>query len=85
MICGMVTDGTWSLLDALYIFATNNTTTANLNLVSTSFGITQVGTVTFAADTGYTGDGSTGALGTNFNPNVVSGVNYSLNSASFGV
>jgi hypothetical protein len=82
MICGMVSDGTWSLLDALYIFATNNTTTANLNLVSASFGITQVGTVTFA-DTGYTGDGSTGALNTGFVP--ASGINYLQNSASIGV
>jgi hypothetical protein len=84
MICGMVSDGTWSLLDALYIFATNNTTTANLNLVSTNFGITQVGTVTFAADTGYTGDGSTGVLNTGFIP-ASSGINYVQNSASIGV
>jgi hypothetical protein len=84
MICGMVSDGTWSLLDALYIFATNNTTTANLNLVSTNFGITQVGTVTFAADTGYTGDSSTGVLNTGFIP-ASSGINYLQNSASIGV
>ena len=31
MINGMVADGTWALLDALYVFATNNTTTANLD------------------------------------------------------
>src|ERR1039457_3408340 len=62
LINGLVSDGTWSLLDALYIFATNSTTTANLNLISTSFGLTQHGTVTFSADHGYTGDGTAGYL-----------------------
>jgi hypothetical protein len=57
-----------SLLDALYVFATNTTTTANLNLCSTSYGLTQTGGVTFTADVGYTGNGSTGFLNTNFNP-----------------
>src|SRR5208282_4996530 len=48
MICGMVTDGTWSLLDVLYIFATNNTTTAALNLVSSSFNGTVTGSMSFS-------------------------------------
>lgn len=84
MICGMVTDGTWGLFDALYIFATNTTTTANLNLISTSFGITTVGgTPTFSADQGYTTAGAN-ALNTNFIPSS-SGTNYTLNSSSLGV
>lgn len=68
MICGMVIDGTWCgpTFDAFYIFATNTTTTANLNLCSTSFGLSQTGTVTFAADKGYTGNGSTGFLDTGY-------------------
>lgn len=82
MICGMVTDGTWSLLDAFYIFATNSTTTANLNLVSTSFTLSQTGTVTFSADHGYTGDGSTGYLDTGFTPS--GSQNFTQNSASLG-
>lgn len=81
MICGMVADGTFGLLDALYIFATNTTTTANLNLVSTSFGITNVGgTPTFTADVGYT-TSATVALNTNF----LTGTQFTLNSASMGV
>lgn len=83
MICGMVTDGTWSLLDALYIFATNTTTTANLNLISTSFGLTKTGTVTFTADQGYTGNGTTGFLDTGFVPSIAGG-NFQRNSASIG-
>ena len=54
MICGMVTDGTWTLFDALYIFATNTTTSANLNLVSTNYNITVGVAPTFSADHGYT-------------------------------
>jgi hypothetical protein len=85
MICGMVADGTWSKFDALYIFATNTTTTANLNLVSTSYGITNVSTTpTFTADVGYTTSGGTVQLNTNYNPNT-NGVQFTLNSASLGV
>ena len=81
LINGLDTDSTFALLDALYIFATNTTSTANLNLVSTSFGITQSGAVTFSADNGYTGDGSTGFLNTNLTPPAT---HYTQNSASFG-
>jgi len=84
MICGMVTDGTYSLLDALYIFATNNTTTAALNLVSTSFTIAPSGTLTFTADVGWAGDGSTGFLDTGYTPSTA-GLNYALNAASVGI
>ena len=83
LICGMVTDGTWSLMDGLYVFATNTTTTANLNLVSTSYGLTKIGTVTFSANNGYTSDGSTGYFTTGFNPSTAGG-HQSTNSASVG-
>jgi hypothetical protein len=75
--------GCGTVLDALYIFATNTTTTANLNLCGTNSGLTQHGTVTFTADTGYTGDGSTGYLDTGFIPSSAGG-NYTQNNASFG-
>lgn len=83
LICGMVTDGTWSLMDLLYVFATNTTATANLNLVSTSYGLTPVGTETFAANAGYTGDGTTGYFTTGYNP-ATNGINFTQNSAGIG-
>jgi hypothetical protein len=83
MICGMVSDGTWSLLDTLYIFATNSQTTALLNLVSTSNTGTTHGTVSFTADQGYTGDGSTFYIDTGWQP--TDGPNFTQNSAAFGV
>jgi hypothetical protein len=85
LICGMVTDGTWSLLDALYIFATNTTTTANLNLCGTSFGLTVNGSVSFTADVGYTGaSGAGNYIATGYIPSTAGGV-LTLNSASIGV
>src|SRR5215471_17837360 len=57
LINGLVSDGVWSLLDALYVMATNTTSTAALNLVSTSFSLVTHGSMTFTADVGYTGDG----------------------------
>jgi hypothetical protein len=94
LINGLVTDGIitgtlsgaagcGSVLDALYIVATNTTTTANLNLCGTSFGLVKTGTVTFTADVGYTGDGSTGFLDTQWIP-ITNAVNFTLNSASIG-
>ena len=82
MICGMVTDGVWTKLDAFYIFATNTTTTANHNLISTSFGLTQVvGALTFTADRGYTGIAGR-ALDTNLV--LTAATKYTLNSAASG-
>src|SRR5208283_547224 len=83
MICGMVTDGTWSLLGVLYIFATNTTTTAAINLVSSSFNGTVSGTLLFSADHGWTSNGSNGYLNTTFTPSTAGG-NCQTNSCSMG-
>lgn len=82
LVCGMVTDGTWSGFDALYILAINSTTNAKLNWVSSSYSLTVNGTCTFTANAGYAGDASTCYL----NPAFVltNGVNYTLNSGSLG-
>lgn len=84
LICGLVTDSTYSLFDALWVFATNSTANANLNWIQNSFNLTQVGTVTFAANAGYTSNGSTGYFTTGYNPSTAGG-QFTLNSASFGL
>ncbi len=62
LICGLVTDSVWSLLDVLQVYATQNSTVSLLNLKSLSFNATNVGSVTFTTDRGYTGtEGSTTA------------------------
>jgi hypothetical protein len=83
MICGMVTDGTWTKFDLLYIFATNTGTTALLNLVSTSFTATNTGALTFTADQGFTGAGASG-ITTNWTPSTQA-ANFTLNGGGFGV
>lgn len=83
IICNGTTHGWYSKCDAVYWFATNTTTSANLNLVSSSFGLTSHGTLTFTADQGYTGDGSTGYLDTGITPSA-GGLNFVQNSNAFG-
>jgi hypothetical protein len=92
MICGMISDGVgcsaWSgssgNLDALYIFTTNNTTTASLNLCSSSFGITN-NSLVFTADTYWAQNGGvTGYLDTGYVPSTASG-NCTQNSCSAAV
>lgn len=60
LICGLVADGVWPKLDALYQLATQDQGVANLNLVSSSFTINPVASPAWVADRGYTGvEGST--------------------------
>lgn len=85
MITGLVNDGVWTKLDALYIFAAPDSTTALLNLVQTSFGGTTHGTVNFSAKHGFIGDGSTFYIDSGFNQGTAPSPQFTLNSASFGV
>lgn len=83
LICGLVTDGVWSKLDILYIFATQTSTIAQLNLVSSSFNATIVGSPTFTADLGYNGtdNGVANYINTTFNPTTASSPKFTQNSA----
>ena len=84
LICGMVADGTWSLMDGLYISATHNLATFELNLISTSFGLSQVGSCAFTADSNIQCDGSTGYFLPGWTPSTAGG-HFAQNSASIGV
>lgn len=70
LIDGLVSDGVWAKFDLLHVYATQDTTTAQLNLVSASFPATLNGSPTFTADRGYTGvdASSTVYINTGFNP-----------------
>src|SRR4051812_41014056 len=72
LICGLVSDGIWTKFDVLHIYATQDDTTALLNLVSTSYTGTANGGITFTTDRGYTGTdlSATKFISTNFVPNV---------------
>jgi hypothetical protein len=88
MICGMVTDGTYSLLDGLWIFAINSLANAETNLASSSsYNLTTVGGTMgplFTSNVGLSNNSDGSVANTNFNPNTAGG-NFSLNSASVGV
>lgn len=78
-------DGTSSFFDALYVCATQDVTTAKLNLVTGTYNMTNAaGTPTFAADQGFTGDGAN-YLTTSFNPSTASTPKFVQNSAVLGV
>lgn len=71
LINGVVSDGIWTKLDALYIRATQDSATALLNLVSTNYATTIVGSPVFTVDRGFSGTDLATAvhyLNTNFNP-----------------
>lgn len=75
LICGLETDGIGcsNTLDALYILGAPDATTSLLNLCGASFALVTHGTIPFVADRGYTGDGSTGYIDTQFIPSSASG------------
>ena len=85
LIDGLVADGVWPKLDVLHVYATQDSTTALLNLVSSNYTGSLLGTPSFTADRGFTG--SIGAVGmnTNFNPVTATSPNYTQNSAHMSV
>jgi hypothetical protein len=77
--------GLWYRLDVLYIFAIGtDSIDALLNWRSPSFNCTKTNSVPWIAYQGFTPNGSTSYINSNWNP-YTSGVNYVLNSASGGV
>jgi hypothetical protein len=80
LICGLVSDGIFSKFDFLYVFATQNSTAAVLNLVSaSSYNGTSVG-AHFVTDRGMTG-GPGGYIDSGFNPFTASSPKYVQDSA----
>jgi hypothetical protein len=70
LIDGLVSDGVWSKFDVLRIYATQDSATALLNLISSSYAAITHGSPTFTADRGFTGvNGSTSVyIDSQFNP-----------------
>jgi hypothetical protein len=81
LICGLVSDGVWAKLDALYLLAQQTQADARLNLVGASYPLT--GSATFTAYQGFSAFPS-GGLDTGFNPNSAPSPKYTLNSATLG-
>ncbi|MGX1322682.1 hypothetical protein AB7M17_006135 [Bradyrhizobium sp. USDA 377] len=83
LINGLVTDVIWSKLDALYIYATADSTTAMLNLVQNAYNLTQHGSPTFTTDRGFTGTDSSSTIymDTGFNPSTATSPKFTQNDA----
>jgi hypothetical protein len=83
-ICGLVSDGNFSILDGLYFYANTSAANARVNVISPgTFNLTTHGTCTFTADQGFTGDGSSCYQDTGYNTSS-SGTNFARNSNSLG-
>lgn len=78
-------NGILALLDCFYIWAQDgDSDMATLNLVDpNNFQVTKFNSPTFTTNQGFTGNGVSSYLNTNFNPTTASG-NFSQNNASFG-
>lgn len=82
LITALKAAGVWTLLDRLWLFATENATQALTCLKSRAVA-TAVNSPTFTANRGYAGNGTTAHINSNFNPSTAGG-NYSQNDAALG-
>jgi hypothetical protein len=69
-------------LDAMWLTSVHDQQAANLNIFNNNHTLTNNG-ASWMAYFGYTGNGTSAYLNTNYNP-TQDGINYELNSASFG-
>jgi hypothetical protein len=76
--------GIWSKLDTFGVFATDGDSDFALIDWIRLTDYTAVNSPTFTTNQGFTGDGVSAYIDTNFNPST-SGVNYTLNNASRGI
>lgn len=83
LIKNLKTDGIWAKIDRLWLLAAENTASALVDLKGL-VSATAVGPPSFSADDGYTGNGSSHYINTNFSPSA-NGVNYTTNAGCFGV
>lgn len=85
LIVSLKDAGVWSKLDALYVMAAADAQAAQRNWIGDIFNLTPQDSPTFAADRGYTGDGSTSYLNTGFNPSTAVAPKYTITSGHIGL
>lgn len=82
----MVAAGVWEKLDVLYLFAAADSQAALINWVAPgTYDGTLVNAPTFAADEGFTGNGSNTLITTGFNPTTAPSPKFTQDSASIFV
>jgi hypothetical protein len=83
MICGLVTDAVWSVLDVIQIYAAAEQATALTNLKSSSFGASKDADTTYTADQGFTAAANNGVV-TGYTPSTAGG-SFTQTSSSYFV
>src|SRR3972149_572403 len=85
LIGSLKRDGNWTKLDALWVMAVEAQVQAVYNWKNPGANtLTEVNAPGWIAKQGYTSNGTTSYLNTNFNP-ATQGVNYTQNSGLFGI
>lgn len=83
LIAGLRADGNLTKLDRLWLLANSTTGNAVIDIIGLN-AATLVNAPAFVEDQGYTGDGATSYINSNYIP-ASNGVQYTLNSASYGI
>ena len=83
LIDGLVAGGVWAKLDAFYVLAQQNSTDAVLNLIGSSYALSNSGPA-FTSYVGYTFPSSS-FFSTGFDASSAVSPNFTRNSASFGI
>lgn len=81
LIDGLILDGVWPKLDWLHVYATQDSTTALLNLVSTSYNGVINGAPTFTVDRGFVNGADANYISMGFNPTTAPSPKFVQNSA----
>lgn len=85
LVTTLKADGNWTKLDRLWLLATEAQDQALISLVNpASTAMTLVNAPSFVADQGFTGDGATSYINTQYNPSS-DGSQFTLNNCSFGI
>lgn len=81
---GLKADGVYNLLDFAYIHALANESDGRLNILNSNYTATNVNSMAHTAFQGFTSNGSSSYLNTNFNP-ATAGGNFNQNSGAMGI
>ena len=85
LIDGLVADGVWSNLSALFIEAAHDSQAARVNAVNPALVAAAVNSPNFTVDRGYASDGATSYLNFGWDPSTDGGALYQQNSCCQGV
>ncbi len=82
LIAGLKADGLFTKLDRLWLFAAENEPSALTDIIADALA-TNVNTTTFTTDRGYTGNGSSMYIDSNFNASTATSPHFLQDSACF--